>query len=86
MSIPCNKTFLLAPSSRSSIKVEYKGHNLKKKKAVKGAFMIRLSQTNLVMYYFAGEPSSSLLHDALIKQERADTPDSIGSYECMTLG
>ena len=30
--LPCDKTFLLVPSSRSSdkVKVEYEGHNLKK--------------------------------------------------------
>ena len=33
MSIPCDKTFLLVPSSKSSfkVKVEYQGHDLEKK-------------------------------------------------------
>ena len=30
MSIPCDKTFLLVPSSRSSVKVKYQGHSFKK--------------------------------------------------------
>ena len=40
MRIPCDKTFLLVPSSRLSVKVkvEYQGHNFQKM-AVEGAFM-----------------------------------------------
>ena len=30
MSMSCDKTFLLVPSSRSSIEVEYQGHNFQK--------------------------------------------------------
>ena len=43
MSIPCDKTFLLIPSSRSSVKVEFSknGHS--------GA--IHVSQTHLVLFY-----------------------------------
>ena len=38
MIIPCDKTFLLVPSSRSSVKVKYQGHNFKKMAAA-GAFV-----------------------------------------------
>ena len=37
MSKPCEKTFLLVPSARSSAKVEYQGHNFQKKKEKKMA-------------------------------------------------
>ena len=39
MSIPCDKTFLLVPSSRSSVKVKvkYQGHSFRTKMAVAGA-------------------------------------------------
>ena len=35
MSKPCEKTFLLVSSARSSAKVEYQGHNFQKKKKKK---------------------------------------------------
>ena len=40
MSIPCDKTFLLVPSSRSSVKVKYQGHSFRKncEGAVAGKF------------------------------------------------
>ena len=36
--VPCDKTFLLVPSSRLSVKVEYQGHNFQKM-GVAGAFL-----------------------------------------------
>ena len=46
-SIPCDKTFLLIPSSRSSVKVKYQGHSFKKNCSFGD---IGVSQTQLVFY------------------------------------
>ena len=54
MSIPCDKTFLLVPSSRSSVKVKYQGHSFqqkkKKKMAVAGAWVFRKHILFLLSY------------------------------------
>ena len=43
MCIPCDKTFLLVPSSRSSVKVKYQGYSfLKKKMAVAGGLVFHI--------------------------------------------
>ena len=54
MSIPFDKTFLLVPSSRSSVKVKvrYQGHNFQKM-AVAGAFVFH--EHILLFFYFLGQ-------------------------------
>ena len=50
LSIPCDKTFLLVPSSRPSVNVKYQGHSFRKKKKKKNGSCrgIGVSQTQLV--------------------------------------
>ena len=45
--VPCGKTFLLVPSSWSSVKVKYQGHSFQKNGRRGG---ISVSQTQLVFF------------------------------------
>ena len=45
ISIPCDKTFLLVPSSRSSVKVKYQGNSIRKNGCCGG---ISVSKTHIV--------------------------------------
>ena len=49
MSMPCDKIFLLVPSSRSSVKVKNQGHSFGKMAVGVGG--ISVSQTQLVYRY-----------------------------------
>ena len=48
MSIPCDKTFLLVPSLRSSVKVKYQGHTFQKTGFAEGNGVL---QTHLVFSF-----------------------------------
>ena len=53
MSIPCDKTFLLVSSSRSSVRVKYQGHSFRKNGRCGG---IGVSQKHLVFFLQTKEP------------------------------
>ena len=61
MSIPCDKTFMLVPRSRSSvkIKVKYQGHSFRKK-IRGGGGGIGVSQTHLVFNLCCYNPADSM--------------------------
>ena len=79
MSRPCDKTFVLVPTSRSSVKVKVKcqGHSFQKKKKKWPLRKIGVAQTFLAFF-----PSGRVENSVGEKRENADNHHFLLSPQC----
>ena len=81
MSIPCDKTFVFVPTSRSSVKVKvkYQGHSFQKiKKKKEMAVAEDWCCTNISCFFSAGRVENSVGE----KRENADNHHFLLSPKC----